>query len=153
MVTQHLVSFESRVDVAVDGSGVVRAKAWKKDEANRRNGLWKCPHKNAHESVHPAFLVLASNARLHRQISVIPMIISRHEKPSIISLHPLLASFCCVGNSAGSPAEDWPRWGGPDPAGTLLSRKKIFLIASSPDGDVAGSANRAGEPTDVKWVV
>ena len=39
---------ESRVDVAPDGSGVVRAKAWKRDEPKPENWTIEVPHKRAH---------------------------------------------------------------------------------------------------------
>ena len=39
---------ESRVDVAPDGSGVVRAKAWKKDEPKPENWNIEVRHKHAH---------------------------------------------------------------------------------------------------------
>ena len=39
---------ESRVDVAPDGSGVVRAKAWKRDEPKPENWTIEVPHEHAH---------------------------------------------------------------------------------------------------------
>ena len=39
---------KARVDVAADGSGVVRAKAWKKGETEPDAWLVEVPHKNAH---------------------------------------------------------------------------------------------------------
>lgn len=39
---------ESRVDLSPDGSGVVRAKAWKRDEPKPENWTIEVPHKNAH---------------------------------------------------------------------------------------------------------
>ena len=39
---------ESRVDVAPDGSGVVRAKVWKRDEPKPENWTIEVPHKHAH---------------------------------------------------------------------------------------------------------
>ena len=39
---------ETRVDLAPDGSGVVRAKAWKRDEPKPENWTIEVPHKNAH---------------------------------------------------------------------------------------------------------
>jgi outer membrane protein assembly factor BamB len=39
---------ESRVDVAPDGSGVVRAKAWKRDEPKPKGWTIEVPHKRAH---------------------------------------------------------------------------------------------------------
>lgn len=39
---------KTRVDVAADGSGVVRAKAWKKGEAEPETWMIEVPHKTAH---------------------------------------------------------------------------------------------------------
>ena len=39
---------ESRVDVAPDGSGVVRAKAWKRDESKPEDWTIEVPHEHAH---------------------------------------------------------------------------------------------------------
>ena len=39
---------KSRVDVAADGSGVVRAKAWKKGDPEPEGWLIEVPHKQAH---------------------------------------------------------------------------------------------------------
>jgi outer membrane protein assembly factor BamB len=44
---------KARVDVAADGSGVVRAKAWKKDEPEPEAWTIEVPHKNAHQSGSP----------------------------------------------------------------------------------------------------
>jgi hypothetical protein len=44
---------KARVDVASDGSGVVRAKAWKKDEAEPEKWTLEVPHKTAHQSGSP----------------------------------------------------------------------------------------------------
>ena len=41
---------KARVDVAPDGSGVVRAKAWKRDEAEPAAWTLEVPHKQAHPS-------------------------------------------------------------------------------------------------------
>ena len=41
-------SLKARVDVAADGSGTVRAKAWKKDEAEPEAWTIEAPHKTAH---------------------------------------------------------------------------------------------------------
>jgi len=39
---------KARVDVAPDGSGVVRAKAWKKDEPEPASWTFEAPHQHAH---------------------------------------------------------------------------------------------------------
>jgi hypothetical protein len=39
---------KARVDTAADGSGVVRAKAWKKDEPEPEKWTFEVPHKTAH---------------------------------------------------------------------------------------------------------
>ncbi|GDY22213.1 serine/threonine protein kinase [Verrucomicrobiota bacterium] len=44
---------KARVDVAADGSGVVRAKAWKRDEAEPAAWTIEVPHKHAHTSGSP----------------------------------------------------------------------------------------------------
>lgn len=44
---------KTRVDVAADGSGVVRAKAWKKEESEPANWMIEVPHKNAHKKGAP----------------------------------------------------------------------------------------------------
>ncbi len=41
---------KSRVDVAADGSGVVRAKAWKRDEPEPAAWTFEVPHKHAHQN-------------------------------------------------------------------------------------------------------
>ncbi|MEQ1858536.1 MAG: PQQ-binding-like beta-propeller repeat protein [Chthoniobacteraceae bacterium] len=46
------------VDVAKDGSGVVKAKAWKKGEAEPAAWLIEVPHKNAHRNGSPGFFSL-----------------------------------------------------------------------------------------------
>jgi hypothetical protein len=44
---------KSRVDIAADGSGIVRAKAWKKDEAEPEAWTIEVPHKTAHKEGSP----------------------------------------------------------------------------------------------------
>ncbi len=44
---------KSRVDIAADGSGVIRAKAWPKGEAEPAAWMLEVPHKNAHASGSP----------------------------------------------------------------------------------------------------
>ena len=56
---------KARVDVAPDGSGVVRAKAWKKDESEPDKWLLEVPHLNAHESGSPGLFALAPQMRVY----------------------------------------------------------------------------------------
>ena len=49
---------KARVDVAKDGSGVVKAKAWKKSEAEPAEWLIEVPHKTAHTHGAPGFFSL-----------------------------------------------------------------------------------------------
>jgi hypothetical protein len=44
---------KARVDIAADGSGVVRAKAWKKDESEPEKWTIEVPHKTAHQNGSP----------------------------------------------------------------------------------------------------
>ena len=50
---------KTRVDVAADGSGVVRAKAWKKGESEPAAWTIEVPHRHAHESGAPGFFGFA----------------------------------------------------------------------------------------------
>jgi len=50
---------KSRVDVAADGSGVVRAKAWKKGDPEPEGWLIEVPHKHAHTSGCPGLFSFA----------------------------------------------------------------------------------------------
>lgn len=50
---------KARVDVAADGSGVVRAKAWPKGEAEPDKWLIEVPHKHAHPTGNPGLYSLA----------------------------------------------------------------------------------------------
>ena len=50
---------KARVDVAKDGSGVVRGKAWKKGEAEPEGWLIEVPHQTAHTHGCPGFFSLA----------------------------------------------------------------------------------------------
>lgn len=56
---------KARVDVAANGSGVIRAKAWKKDEAEPEKWLLEVPHLNAHESGSPGLFALAPQMRVY----------------------------------------------------------------------------------------
>jgi outer membrane protein assembly factor BamB len=44
---------KARVDIASDGSGIVRAKAWKKDEAEPEKWTMEVPHRTAHQHGSP----------------------------------------------------------------------------------------------------
>src|SRR6185369_14780963 len=44
---------KSRVDLQPDGSGIVRAKAWKKGEAEPAGWTVEAPHKTVHQSGSP----------------------------------------------------------------------------------------------------
>ncbi len=48
-----------KVDVAADGSGVVRAKAWKRDEAEPATWTIEVPHKHAHRNGSPGLFGFA----------------------------------------------------------------------------------------------
>jgi outer membrane protein assembly factor BamB len=50
---------KARVDVAADGSGVVRAKAWPKGEAEPANWLIEVKHKRAHPMGNPGIFAFA----------------------------------------------------------------------------------------------
>ncbi len=68
-------TLKARVDVAEDGSGVVRAKAWKRDEAEPEGWLIEVPHANAHKSGSPGLYGLAPQSRFRvyvDNISVTP---------------------------------------------------------------------------------
>jgi outer membrane protein assembly factor BamB len=70
---RHAVPFEmspnvwyrlkARVDVAADGSGVIRAKAWKKDDPEPKEWTIEVPHKHAHDSGAPGLFTLAPQKR------------------------------------------------------------------------------------------
>ena len=58
---------KSRVDVAADGSGVIRAKLWKKDDPEPDAWTIEVPHQHAHESGSPGLFAFAPQKRhLHR---------------------------------------------------------------------------------------
>ena len=50
---------KARVDVAADGTGVVRAKAWKKDEAEPDAWSLEVPHQSAHQQGSPGLFGFA----------------------------------------------------------------------------------------------
>jgi hypothetical protein len=56
---------KSRVDVAADGSGVIRAKAWKRDEPEPDKWILEVPHRHAHESGSPGLFSLAPQMRVY----------------------------------------------------------------------------------------
>ncbi len=72
---RHDVSFESlpnvwyhlktRVDVAADGSGVIRAKIWKKDDPEPADWTIEVPHAHAHESGSPGLFAFAPQKRVY----------------------------------------------------------------------------------------
>lgn len=52
-------TLKARVDVAADGSGVVRAKAWKRDEPEPKEWTLEVPHKTAHKNGCPGLFGFA----------------------------------------------------------------------------------------------
>ena len=46
-------TLKARVDVAADGSGVVRAKAWKRGDAEPETWTLEAPHTHAHQNGSP----------------------------------------------------------------------------------------------------
>src|SRR5205823_1105973 len=50
---------KTRVDVAADGSGVIRAKAWKKGDAEPSGWNIAVPHKHAHRNGSPGLFGFA----------------------------------------------------------------------------------------------
>jgi len=56
---------KTRVDVAGDGSGVIRAKAWKKGDPEPENWTLEVPHKHAHESGSPGLFAFAPQKRVY----------------------------------------------------------------------------------------
>jgi outer membrane protein assembly factor BamB len=64
---------KTRVDIAEDGSGTVRAKAWKKGEAEPDKWTIEVPHKHAHESGSPGLFSFAPQKQVFiDNISVTP---------------------------------------------------------------------------------
>jgi outer membrane protein assembly factor BamB len=55
----------SRVDVAADGSGVVRAKAWARGEAEPESWTIEVPHKQAHRHGSPGIWGFSPQSRFH----------------------------------------------------------------------------------------
>src|SRR4051812_29248576 len=56
---------KGRVDVAADGSGVVRAKAWKKEEPEPEKWTLEVPHKHAHESGSPGLFGFSPQMKIY----------------------------------------------------------------------------------------
>ncbi len=56
---------KSRVDVAPDGSGMIRAKAWKRDEAEPEKWTLEVPDKFAHESGSPGLFGFSPQMRVY----------------------------------------------------------------------------------------
>jgi outer membrane protein assembly factor BamB len=56
---------KTRVDVAADGSGVVRAKIWKKSDPEPDAWTIEVPHKHAHESGSPGLFAFAPQKRVY----------------------------------------------------------------------------------------
>jgi hypothetical protein len=56
---------KARVDVAADGSGVIRAKAWKKDEPEPKEWLLEVPHQHAHESGSPGLFGFSPKVKVY----------------------------------------------------------------------------------------
>jgi hypothetical protein len=54
---------KARVDVAKDGSGVVRAKAWKKGDPEPEAWTLEAPHKHAHEEGSPGLFSFTPSAQ------------------------------------------------------------------------------------------
>ena len=50
---------KTRVDVAADGSGVARAKAWKRGDSEPSNWTIEVPHKHAHTNGAPGLFGFA----------------------------------------------------------------------------------------------
>jgi outer membrane protein assembly factor BamB len=62
-VAKEWYHLKTRVDVAPDGSGVVRAKAWKKSEAEPAAWTIEVPHKNAHAQGSPGLFGFAPQSQ------------------------------------------------------------------------------------------
>lgn len=56
---------KARVDVAPDGSGVVRAKAWKKDDPEPEKWTLEVPHQHAHESGSPGLFGFSPQMKVY----------------------------------------------------------------------------------------
>jgi len=58
-------TLKTRVDIAPDGSGVIRAKAWKREEAEPATWNIEVPHRNAHTHGSPGVFGFAPQSRFH----------------------------------------------------------------------------------------
>jgi outer membrane protein assembly factor BamB len=56
---------KARVDTAPDGSGIVKAKAWKKDEREPEKWTLEVPHKHAHESGSPGLFGFSPQVKVY----------------------------------------------------------------------------------------
>ena len=56
---------KARVDVAADGSGVVRAKAWKKEDPEPEKWTLEVPHQHAHESGSPGLFGFSPQMKVY----------------------------------------------------------------------------------------
>jgi hypothetical protein len=56
---------KARVDVAPDGSGVVRAKAWKKEDPEPEKWTLEVPHQHAHESGSPGLFGFSPQMKVY----------------------------------------------------------------------------------------
>ena len=56
---------KARVDVASDGSGVVRAKAWKKEDPEPEKWTLEVPHQHAHESGSPGLFGFSPQMKVY----------------------------------------------------------------------------------------
>jgi len=56
---------KARVDVAADGSGMVRAKAWKKEEPEPEKWSLEVPHQHAHESGSPGLFGFSPQMKVY----------------------------------------------------------------------------------------
>ena len=56
---------KTRVDVAADGSGVIRAKVWKKEDPEPEKWTLEVPHKHAHQSGSPGLFAFAPQKRVY----------------------------------------------------------------------------------------
>jgi hypothetical protein len=66
-------TLKSRVDVAADGSGVIRAKAWLRDEAEPEAWNIEVKHKNAHKVGSPGIYGFYPQSQYHVYVDNIKM--------------------------------------------------------------------------------
>jgi len=70
---------KTRVDIAKDGSGVVRAKAWKRDETEPEKWTLEVPHRIAHRNGSPGLFGFAPQSLFKVYIDNIEIV--RNQKP------------------------------------------------------------------------